>query len=153
MLPKYEDILAAVGDKQPLWWDEYGVPRFAPFHPDLLGVYDNYAVLADVVCASCRKHMLVGIGRPRIAVMKDLVRWDLASVAYVAEAWGDPPRHDCPGAGETMACDDVTIVEAWAQDDRFDWVKRPVPAGTRPPDTTPIGPAPGARARSSPLLI
>lgn len=32
-----------------------------------------------------------------------------------------------------MSCDDVTIIEAWAQDDRFDWVKRPVPAGTRAP--------------------
>jgi hypothetical protein len=49
VLPKYEDILALAeraGAGEPLWADENGVPRFAKFHPDLLGVYDRYAVLA-----------------------------------------------------------------------------------------------------------
>jgi len=37
MLPKYEDILALAdrADVKPFWWSEYGVPRFAPFHPSL----------------------------------------------------------------------------------------------------------------------
>jgi len=33
MFPKYEDILE-LADKagvEPFWWDEHGVPRFAPF--------------------------------------------------------------------------------------------------------------------------
>ena len=72
MLNEYTDILALAdraGVGSPLWWDEGGVPRFAPFHPTLLGVYDQYAVLGEVTCASCHKSMLVGLGRPKIALV------------------------------------------------------------------------------------
>jgi len=133
MLPEYEDILA-LADRagvKPFWWDEHGVPRFAPFHPSMLGVYDYYAVLAEVVCASCDKRMLVGIGRPKMELKNGLVEWDLPSVVDIVEAWGDPPRHDfTPGhgcAGETMSVKEVKVLETWAQVD-FEWVRWPAPA-------------------------
>lgn len=129
MLPKYEDILAVAkraNAGEPIWYDENGVPRYAPFHPDLLGVYDRLAVLAEVTCASCGQFMLVGLGRQRIEITgTTLTKYDLADVAAIVEAWGDPPRHDLPSgercAGETMSCSRVRVVEAWEQGDDFEW--------------------------------
>jgi hypothetical protein len=39
------------------------VPRFDPFDPEMLGVYDRFAVLGELACAACGKRMQVGIGR------------------------------------------------------------------------------------------
>ena len=148
MLPKYEDILALAeraGAGGPLWFDESGVPRFAKFHPDLLGVYDRYAVLAEATCASCGKDMLVALGRPKIEIgpCGTLVPYDLAGVIGLVEAWHDPPRHDLPDggrcAGETMSCGRVRVVQAWEQGDDFEW--RRSAAGLKMPDTWPAPPA------------
>lgn len=113
-----------------MWWDEHGVPRFAPFRPDMLGVYDNYVVLGEVECACtyCRRHMLVAVGRPKVTFLGYAARpatWDLPKVAALLEAWGDPPRHGCPGAGETMTTDFVRVVEAWERGTHFEWERRP----------------------------
>jgi hypothetical protein len=126
MYPKYEDILSLAeraGAGEPLWFDENGVPRYAAFHPDLLGVYDSYAVLAEVTCASCRKVMPVGLGRPKLVIGPNatLVRHDLSSVVSLVEAWGDPPRHDRRCAGETMSVERVDVLQAWEQGDDFEW--------------------------------
>ena len=130
MLPKYEDILALAeraGAGEPKWWDENGVPRYATFHPDLLGVYDRYAVLAEVTCASCARVMLVALGRPKLEIRANatLARIDLVRLVSLVEAWGDPPRHDLrPGercAGETMSAGRVQVVQAWEQGDDFEW--------------------------------
>ena len=51
MLPDYSDILDAAG-RQPDWWTHDGVPRFAPFTPPMLGVYDEFALLAEIACQS-----------------------------------------------------------------------------------------------------
>lgn len=36
--------------------------------------------------------------------------------------YGDPPRHDCSGAGETMNCYDLKIKEAWIKEG-FEFVR------------------------------
>ena len=124
MLPKYEDILALAeraGAGEPVWHDEAGVPRYAKFHPDMLGVYDRYAVLVELTCASCGKVVLAGLGRPKVELAwpGKPVQNTLADVVGLGEAWGDPPRHDLPGgercAGETMSCGRVRVLEAWEQ--------------------------------------
>jgi hypothetical protein len=137
MLPKYEDILAlanAIG-RRPLWWDEDGVPRFAPFHPRLLGVYDRYAALGELMCAACGKRMPVGVGRPGITITRDNVTtYDLADVIAVLESFGDPPRHDderggsdgntgC--AGETMTSTFTHLIETWVLGNHFQWERNP----------------------------
>ncbi|GEM_PF-2319641 len=136
MLPQYPDILALAhraGVGEPAWFDEAGVPRYAPFHPSLLGVYDELAVLAEVTCASCNKTILVGLGRGRIELgtQGGFVRNDLASVIALAKAWGDPPRHNLPlggrCAGETMLCRDVRVVETWEMGDDFEWQRVVMP--------------------------
>ena len=127
MLPSYSDI-RALTDQEPSWFDHNGVPRYAPFHPSLLGVYDTYAVLAEVECQACGERLLIGEGKPKhvvhmVAGEPEIIEHDLGEIAR-SFVFGDPPRHDCPGAGETMSCIERRIVEAWERVD-LDWVRRP----------------------------
>ena len=116
MLPSYADI-RALTDQAPIWFDERGVPRYAPFHPSLLGVYDRYAVLAEIECQSCGERLLVGVGRPEHLFCRTNGKTEIVvqSLDWLAKdfVFGDPPRHDCPGAGESMSCIERRIVEAW----------------------------------------
>ena len=69
MKPAYRDILAVAGGAPVEWWDGHGVPRFWPFEPGLLGVYDQLAVLYEIACQSCRATFLVGEGARRFDIM------------------------------------------------------------------------------------
>ena len=134
MYPKYEDILALAeraGAGEPLWWDEHGCPRYAAFHPRLLGVYDQFAVLAEVTCASCGRVMAVGLGRPKVWLSSErlsVMSYDLASVLSIVEAWGDPPRHDKRCAGETMSVGRVQVLQTWERGTPFEWRQVPLEA-------------------------
>lgn len=46
MHPDYRDIRDQLGP--PRWWDARGVPRYAPFSPDLCGAYNDYVALLEV---------------------------------------------------------------------------------------------------------
>lgn len=127
MLPSYSDI-RALTDAQPLWFDRNGVPRYAPFHPSMLGVYDRFAVLAEIECQSCGERFAIGEGRPKHVIHMvrgepEIIEQDLEKMAR-SFVYGDPPRHDCPGGGETMSCVERRIVEAWARVD-LEWVRHP----------------------------
>lgn len=132
MLPRYDDILELTDScgMDPDWFDEHGVPRFRPFHPTMLGVYDCFAVLATIRCADrhCQKPMLVGVGWPKINMLavltgrQDRAFNNLESLATGFD-FGDPPRHDCTGAGETMRSDVVEILQAWERPDTL-WQRR-----------------------------
>jgi hypothetical protein len=126
MRPDYADI-RSLTDREPLWFTVGGVPRYAPFRPDMLGVYDRSAVLVKVACQSCGAEMLVGDGAAAFTLHR-LARGEVFEVTIerFASRWtcGDPPRHDCPGGGETMSAEELEIVEAWEQVD-FDWKRRP----------------------------
>jgi hypothetical protein len=130
--PAYRDILAVAGGAPVEWWDGNGVPRFWPFEPGLLGVYDQLAVLYEIACQSCRATFPVSEGAKRFDIMAgslEVVESDLPALVARAD-YGDPPRHDMPGrpgercAGETMSSVPTRIVEAWEQVN-FDWVRRP----------------------------
>jgi len=127
MLPNYEDI-RALTDAEPVWYGDNGVPRYAPFEPRLLGVYDKIAVLAEIECQSCAALLLVGRGSPLYTFRSAFGKWEVVqhSLEKLARGFvfGDPPRHGCPGAGETMSCVERRIVEAWERVG-FEWVRRP----------------------------
>lgn len=125
MLPSYDDIRSRLGD--PVWFDDHGVPRYEPFEPDMLGVYDTYAALLTIGCQGCNREFQVGIGR----AVTDAV--ERAPVDEVADWWpptlpndvdgrpwgwswhyGDPPRHGC--IGDTMNSVPVAVVEFWRRD-------------------------------------
>ena len=49
----YKDTLDRI-DKSTTWFDDYGVPRFGDFSPELLSnVYLSEAALAEVSCQNC----------------------------------------------------------------------------------------------------
>ncbi len=126
MLPSYSDI-RALTDAEPIWFDRNGVPRYAAFHPSLLGVYDKYAVLAEIECQACGERILIGEGRPKHVIhmaagKPEILEQELSQMAH-GFVYGDPPRHGCPGGGETMSCIERRIVEAWEHVD-LRWVRR-----------------------------
>lgn len=113
----YRDILDVAGP--PVWWDHDGVPRYVAFAPELLGVYQRFAILARIECQSCRLRMSVGCGYDRSVIapsMTDPGRYEVRTLtlAGLAEgfAYGDPPHHGGCG-GESMQSVGVYIEQAW----------------------------------------
>lgn len=122
MLPKYEDILALT-DAKPSWWDEHGVPRFAPFHPRLLGVHDEIGLLVILECAECGARLPVGVGYPLYDPDEG---YKMTAGERIAGFFrDDPPRHGCPGAGETMTANLVGVEQVW-EFFQGAWVRLPV---------------------------
>jgi len=143
MYPLYKDILALT-DKEPDWFDDNGVPRYAKFEPGMMDIYSKEECLLSIKCQSCGELFKVGFC------------WDFGMTSlYIpieqnetAEEWaervkkhslkeqicagrihyGDAPRHDgCNGrgcAGDTMNCEDIAVLEFWEKKD-FNWVRVP----------------------------
>ena len=152
MLPSYHDIRKRIKEK-PLWYDENGVPRYDPFHPDLLpDIYADEGVLVKIQCqdSTCGKTFLVGISYNRTWIAVNSNAQTLGGIPTLRQRierfkadpsmclpvhYGDPPRHahsqDGWCAGETMNCWDLKIEEFWEKDrDRksptwFQWVRQP----------------------------
>ena len=133
MLRSYNDIRSKLGE--PLWWDEHGAPRYDEFTPRMLGVYDDIAVLYRIRCQDCPQEFLVASCESTIDRMKlfwmfrdrdkdELLKPDLADFCEGLH-YGDPPRHDCQGgAGETMNCYDLEILEAWERySNHMEWTR------------------------------
>lgn len=130
MLPDFADIRSRITE-EPTWYDGQGTPRYGPFHPEDLGVYDDCALLAEIACQDCGRRFLVGEGSSPM----DRVRRDAEYKGATSEnppdhpgpwtfhagiflTWwtekfhyGDPPRHGC--VGDTMNSEPLRIVEAW----------------------------------------
>ena len=128
MHASYEDI-RALTDRKPLWYDENGCPRYAPFHPSLIAdIYAEQACLLEIGCQGCEQRFLVAMS---------YTRWFAPRTMSLAEAvdqriihYGDPPRHmdewgdGC--VGETMNCGDYRVVEFWGHTEVWSgWVRMP----------------------------
>lgn len=126
MYPLYKDIRERLGE--PLWHDQDGVPRYAEFNPQLLGIYDDWACLFVVECQSCSRQFKCAAGLSVVHYcmknyLHDKSKWDeMTGKRDDAEfvlphliGWGDAPWHDderqC--AGTTMSTDVVAILEVW----------------------------------------
>ena len=116
MRASYQDIRECIA-AEPLWYDENGTPRYAPFHPGLCAdIYARRAVLLEIACQSCGQRFLAALSegpmdRP----------WLKHFVEDKTIHYGDPPRHDC--VGDTMNCDDLRVTEYW--DREHDWRRVP----------------------------
>ena len=92
--PRYYDILKIIG-KEPIWWDERGVPRFESFDPHLhISPFANECVLIKSECQCCRAPYLVSMSSSK--------------KSYLAQAilkgnlnYGDPPRGCFTGGSQT----------------------------------------------------
>lgn len=107
MLPDYTDIIERAGT--PKWYDGHGVPRYHDFHPQKLGVYDRYAVFAEIECQSCSTPFDVGVGWDGYQFRGDEGHFKLNVVAKFH--YGDPPRHGC--IGDTMNSVPRRVIGAW----------------------------------------
>lgn len=88
----------------PVWWDEYGTPRYVPHHPSFSpDIYINEIVLLEIACQACGKEFLTQLHR---SGLPHKIRE--GSIHY-----GDPPAHEGCAAGDTMNCNDLRVVEFW----------------------------------------
>lgn len=120
----YEDIRQAVGDKEPLWYDEHGVPRYAAFHPRLCAdIYAREAALLIVKCQSCGKAFLVADSWGSFDQMRGLKP---LSERIAADEWeyGDPPNARCCPAGPTMNSIPHSCAQFWRRESH-EWVQDP----------------------------
>lgn len=125
----YSDITKLLGP--PIWWDDNGVPRYEPFSPDMLGVYDRLGILLTIECQACDRKFKVAIALDGIAVhCSNLLRENgtlnrqaAAEISIYAFHYGDPPPHDC--MGDTMNSTLKSIDEAWSKEAAVDWVRIP----------------------------
>ena len=117
----YNDIRKRIPEP-PKWYDENGVPRYGTFTPDEVpDIYATQVVYLCIACQSCAE-------RFNVAMSFREFRWngkDMVPGHIVPKEahYGDPPRHDCRGAGETMNCDDLAVLQSWRKGDRCDWVR------------------------------
>lgn len=113
MLPDYRDIRDELGE--PLWFDDRGVPRYQPFHPDMLDVYITFGALLEVRCQSCKQTFRVGRGVDAPGRQSSDLEEMLPDPQGVgAFHFGDPPRHDC--VGDTMNSLPMRVLQFWRRD-------------------------------------
>lgn len=132
MLHAYPDILelARLLDREPKWWDENGVPRFAEHHPKLCqDIYANEVALLRVACQECHREFLVQMSLSPMDLMRtEMLGQKAKSLAAKVTSgeihYGDPPRHeDGCAAGDTMNVDDLAVVEFWRRGS--EWIRLP----------------------------
>lgn len=110
----YNDIRSKI-DSEPIWFDEYGVPRYCKFVPDLCNnVYAAEVALLLISCQGCGKRFEVCMS---VNMFELALNPDMKSLANQIEEgdihYGDPPNTDCCPAGPTMNCIDIRVLEFW----------------------------------------
>lgn len=79
MKARYSDIHTKAG--VPLWYDETGVPRYAPFEPSLCGdSLARQAALLKAACIHCRRDCYVAVScqRTDLDILSDLAARGMA---------------------------------------------------------------------------
>lgn len=123
MKAKYEDIRKRIKE-EPKWYDENGVPRYDPFHPDLSpNIYAEEVVLLEIKCQACGKKFLVEMNWGNVYDYIEKIPTLEEQVRKKNIHYGDPPRHECP-CGDTMNCIDLRVVQFWKKD-KWDWKRMP----------------------------
>jgi hypothetical protein len=106
MHENYKDITSRIAES-PKWYDQNGAPRYDDFTPFMCpNIYSDKVVLMRIKCQECDQEFLVemhaGLWDDRSD--KDPRKWH----------YGDPPAH-CEGAGDSMNCIDLEVVECWGR--------------------------------------
>jgi hypothetical protein len=59
----YEDILSRIAE-EPVWFDEYAVPRYCGFAPTkLANIYSRETTLAEVTCQVCKRSFYIAFSK------------------------------------------------------------------------------------------
>ena len=105
----YRDILSRIPEK-PLWFDEYGVPRYEAFNPKrVANIYANEVALLSIECQVCYNWF-------DVAVSCDLfhsIHNETKPLSQLAPAlfYGDPPNIGCCPSGPSMTSITKKILE------------------------------------------
>src|SRR6266853_4787652 len=109
----YEDILQRI-DASPVWFDEFGVPRYEEFSPKHLGnIYAAEAALAELSCQQCGR--LFRVALTNVFARKGFALSDEIRLRRVH--YGDPPNVRCCEAGPSMNSVMREVLEYWSRDD------------------------------------
>lgn len=115
MYTDYDDIRSQLGE--PLWWDEWAVPRYWDFSPrHIADIYANQACLVRIACARCGKQFKVAMSSSSLSVMALQQR-----IAEKTLYFGDPPNMGCCRAGPTMTSDMLNVIEFWRHNANGTW--------------------------------
>jgi hypothetical protein len=122
----YQDIIEAT-DREPLWWDEHGVPRFVEFSvKQNANIYADEVVLLRIACQAChtefdvcmsssymdRWYQQYAFGRIARTLAEQIVQSEIH--------YGDPPNSGCCGVGATMNSVPRQVLQYWMRDpDKF----------------------------------
>ena len=126
MHESYQDIRSRAG--APGWYSPAGIPRYGEFSPDSVGFYGRYVAFLRIQCQCCGHVMLVAsvYEDSDAAYDRELM---LPKREGVVDPWdaigsfhyGDPPYHDCIGAGETMNSVPIEVLQFWKREPLGEW--------------------------------
>lgn len=116
----YSDIRSRIAEA-PLWFDEVGAPRYAPFTPWLIAnIHAREAVLAHTRCQSCGVEFKVALS------WADEPNTTLAAQIPANQVHpGDPPNIGCCPRGPSMSSESLAVLEYWAREVPGDWQRNP----------------------------
>lgn len=121
MKQHYPDLLALT-PAPPLWYDENGAPRFAPFHPSLAAeFYARESALLRIECQACGREFDVCVSCPTERRMHQTL---VDAVLRDAIHYGDPPNVECCAAGPSMNSVPKRVLQFWRRE-RSQWVRVP----------------------------
>lgn len=130
----YADIRSRIAEP-PKWFDENAVPRYCEFSPDENAyIYADECALVLIGCQNCRATFKVAFSASQSRTwlrggMGDAESFRLAKdeiargIRDQTLHYGDPPNVGCCGAGPTMNCLDLKVLEYWRRGERREWVR------------------------------
>lgn len=111
----YADIRSRIPEPAQ-WWDEHAVPRYCTFTPDAVAdIYAQQVALCDIACQGCgaRFHVAFSWSQHEWRKGEMVTTGDITPTEAARLHYGDPPNVGCCGAGATMNCDDLRVLEFW----------------------------------------
>ena len=117
----YADIVKRI-EQPPTWFDECAVPRYCNFTPnDISDVYANECALVLIACQNCGQKFKVAMSSN---ILSEYQVGNAIREKYIH--YGDPPNIGCCGAGPTMNCDDLKVLEFWKRSpESHEWEHQP----------------------------
>jgi hypothetical protein len=116
----YEDILSR-NSEEPVWYDEYAVPRYCEFDPSMVAnIHADEVALVEVTCQGCGRPFRVAFAaRAPAAFSQD--EWPAGPIGRgIREKslhYGDPPNVRCCSAGPSMNSEPRRVIQYWRRGD------------------------------------